>query len=274
MNRRRAVGPQEARTWLFVPGDRPERYEKAQASGADAVIIDLEDAVDDTRKEFARESVRTAAADGFAVALRINAADTEHFEADLDLLRAMHVPKAVVVAKAESAHVLHQVAAATAAPLIALIETACGVAALDEIAGHSAVCRLAFGAVDFSLDIDADADAEVLAPVRMQLVLASRIAGLAAPIDTPSVSLRDEGVIADDARRARAFGFGGKLCIHPAQVALVNEAFQPSPAQIERARALLAAAEGDGAAAFEGAMIDRPVLERARRVLHTARVSA
>jgi citrate lyase subunit beta/citryl-CoA lyase len=263
-----------ARTWLFVPGDRPERFDKAAASGADIVIVDLEDAVAPENKHAARDGVAAALDSGARIAVRINASDTVDFGADLDMLAGTrNPPLALVIAKAETADGLAG-AQSLGVPLIPLVESARGLLAAQELARARSVARLAFGAVDFSLDIGSGMHEDVLGHGRFHLVVASRAAGIAAPIDSPTLSLRDEDVITRSAAAAKRYGMSGKLCIHPAQVPIVARAFSPTPEEIDRARKLIAAAQNDGAVAHGGSLVDRPVLEKARRVLLEASIAA
>ena len=172
-----------------------------------------------------------------------------------------------MLAKAESVEQLDALAAG-AAPLLPLIETARGLAAVAAIAAHPRTARLLFGALDLQLDLDIEDEDEGLLLFRSQLVLASRLAGLPPPLDGVTATLRPEA-LSRDARRARRLGFGGKLCIHPVQVAAVNAAFLSSEAQLAWARRVCAAAEraGGGATTLDGVMVDLPVLRRAERVL-------
>lgn len=258
----RRVDVPAARTWLFVPGDRPERYAKALASGADGVIIDLEDAVASSEKDRARRETAAAIARDGSFAVRIGALPGGDGERDVEALLAVGAhPSAIVVAKAEDPVALDQVGRALGAPVIALIESARGLEAASEIAAASSVARLALGAVDLSLDLDSLPDDDVLAPVRSRLVVASRAAGLAGPLDSPSLDIAVLERVRDAASTARRFGMGGKLCIHPAQVSVVASAFLPSEAEVARARAILVAAADGGAAQMDGQMIDFPVLE-------------
>lgn len=248
---------------LFVPANRPERFAKAAISGADAVILDLEDAVAADAKDLARAALDK----GFAslpVIVRVNAHGTPWHLADLAAAAALR-PAAVVLPKAESASVTAQVISALGGvPVIALIESAAGLANVHAIA-RAGVARLAFGSVDFCADLGCEHLREVLLPCRSALVLASRLAGIAAPIDGVTVRLDDLHLSAEDAAHARALGMTGKLCIHPKQIAPVRAAFAPSEAELDWARRVLAS--GDGAATLDGAMVDEPVRLRARAVL-------
>lgn len=262
-----------ARSWLFVPGNRPERFEKALASGADAVIVDLEDAVAPADKGAAREAVAAWLSPDRPVYLRINAADTEWFADDLELVGHPGVA-GVVLPKAEAADVLARVAVrlAPAAVLLPLVETGFGVARAETLAAQPRVLRLMFGTIDFQLDLGIDGEGEELAFFRSKLVLASRLAGVQPPIDGVTTAIRDLDRLQADTQRARRMGFGGKLCIHPDQVATVNRAFAPSDEELAWAhRVVEAAGAADGAAvAVDGKMVDRPVLLRAQRMIAEA----
>lgn len=260
-----------ARTWLFVPGDRPDRFAKARSGGADVVIIDLEDAVAVAHKERARRAVAAAIAEDGSFAVRVSAPGSSAGEHDLLALASAGVrPRAVVIAKSEDPAEADEVGRLIGAPVIALIESARGLEAAAAIAAAESVVRLALGAVDLSLDLGSEPDDDVLAPVRSRLVVASRLAVIARPIDSPSLHIGASEQVRDAAITARRFGMGGKLCIHPAQVPVVAAAFLPSAEEIEAARAVLDAAAHDGAAQAGGQMIDLPVIARARSVLAAA----
>lgn len=250
---------------LFVPADRPDRFAKAAASGADAVILDLEDAVAAGAKSAARAALATNFTD-LPVIVRINAQGSPWHHADLAAVAALPFA-AVILPKAEDAATCRAVAHAAGHPVIALVETARGLANARAIAA-SGVVRLAFGSVDFCADLGCDHLREVLLPARSELVLASRLAGIAAPLDGVTVQLDDLSISHDDAAHARALGMTGKLCIHPKQVAEVKRAFAPTDAQIDWAHRVLAS--GDGAVSVDGAMVDEPVRIRARAILAQA----
>lgn len=256
------------RTYLFVPGDRPERFAKALGAGADAVILDLEDAVSASNKSLAREHVARAVAEGAEVILRINGADTADFVDDLALLRGLRV-KAVMLPKAESLEPLVELAAVSNTAVIPLIETALGVWDVLNIARAGGVERLAFGSIDFQVDVGCDGSDEALLYARSQIVLASKIAGVQAPIDGVSISLDDVEVITTEASRSRALGFAGKLCIHPRQVPVVNRVFTPTADELDWARRVIEASQhaGGGAVSVDGAMVDLPVLLKAQNLL-------
>lgn len=270
-------------SFLFVPANRPERYAKALACGADAVIVDLEDAVAPADKLLARQALLLAAASLDAaqrgrLLVRINAAGTPWHAVDLAALRALRARgvAGVMVSKAESPAVLAGVAAAAgpACALVPLIESVAGLDALDALAASSQVLRLAFGHLDFQADagLACGLDEAELVPVRLALVLASRRAGLVAPVDGISPGTQDTAQLSLDAARSRRGGFGGKLCIHPAQAAPVNVAFAPSAPELDWARRVQAAfAEaGGGVFSLDGRMVDAPVLRLALRTLAQA----
>lgn len=272
-------------SWLFVPGDRPERFAKALTSGADAVIVDWEDAVAPAAKAAAREQLAQAlprfdAAERARLVLRINAAGTPWHDDDLVAVRELAARglQAVVVPKAEQAAVLALVAAALGqgGALLPLIESAAGLAAVGEVATAPQVVRLLFGHLDFQADLGlaCGPDEEELVAVRLQLVLASRLAGLAPPVDGVTTETQDLDLVQAQAARALRGGFGGKLCIHPAQVAAVHAAFTPTPPQVDWARRVLAgfeAAQG-GVFSVDGRMVDAPVVKLARQLLARARL--
>ncbi len=260
------------RSVLFVPGNRPERFDKALAAGASAVIIDLEDAVAPADKPAAREAVRAWLRPQHAVILRINAEDTPWFADDLGLCGAPGVA-AVMAPKAERADTLTAINAAGARAQLPLVESAAGLANLAALAAMPGVVRLAFGSIDLQVDLGMkDATEDELLPFRLQLVLASRLAGIGAPLDGVSTAIDDEARLQLDVQRARRLGFAGKLCIHPRQVALVNRGMAPSPQELDWARRVLdaAAAAGGAALAVDGKMVDKPVLMRAEALLREA----
>ena len=251
---------------LFVPGDRPEQFAKAAASGGDAVILDLEDAVAPENKAAARVAVATRPALPCPVIVRIHAGDAAAFEEDLAAL-ARHPPESVMLAKAETAADLRRIRAVLGAVrLIPLIESARGLAGLPDMLGVEGVAQAAFGSLDFALDLGCAPDWEPLALARAEIVLRSRLASLAAPIDGVTLALDRSELVEADARRACALGFGGKLAIHPRQVVPIRSAFAPSAEEIAWADRVLAAIEGGGDQRIDGRMIDRPVIERARRI--------
>ena len=263
-----------ARSLLFAPGNDERKLEKALAAGADAVVADLEDAVPAGEKEAARTvagRVLRGAATASLVAVRVNAAGSEHWEADLqavaDLeLDALVLPKAIPDAV--------RALGPDGPPVIAIVETALGVRHAYETARLPRVAALVLGAVDLGLELGLEprADGQEVLYARSRLVLESAAAGLRSPFDLVHVDTRDDDGLEAEARLARSLGFRGKACIHPAQVAIVNRVFSPTAEERERARRVVEAyerglADGRGAVALDGEMIDFPIVERARRIL-------
>ncbi|MFV0282992.1 MAG: HpcH/HpaI aldolase/citrate lyase family protein [Castellaniella sp.] len=268
-----------ARSLLFVPATKPERFAKALDSGADCIIIDLEDAVAEGSKDVARDQLAqflTSLAPGVLarIVVRVNAVDTCWHAADLAMLRHSAAQGVTVMQpKSEAPAALRDIAQALGANacLVALIESLAGLDAVDVLAREPQVARLAFGHLDFQLDLGmrASVDEPELAFARHALVAASRRAGLPAPIDGVTTDTQDAERLVADARRARAFGFGGKLCIHPTQVARVNETLGYSEAERIWARRVLdeAARHGGEAFSLDGRMVDLPVIRAAQAVL-------
>ena len=274
-----------ALTYLFVPGDRPERFDKAIAAGADVTIFDLEDAVHPDAKAAARAAIGAWLATGRVsgqaahVLVRINDAASPHFNTDLEWLAALPTgtPLAgLMVPKAEQPSALGRIAEVLRrvnpdGQLVAIIESAAGIHQVDAVATAPGVARLAFGSLDYAVDLGCEHTRDALAYARARLVLASRVAGLPPPVDGVTTALKDEAVLAGDVAYAREIGFAGKLCIHPAQVAPVRAGFQPSAQQLDWARRVLeAAATGSHAVQVDGKMVDRPVIEQAKRLLALA----
>ncbi len=257
------------RTYLFVPGNRPERFEKARQSGAHAVILDLEDAVEDTQKDQARENVASWLLPERPIYVRINGTGTPWYERDLEVARIPGV-LGVVLPKAERPEQVALVAACLAgeARVLPLLETALGVWNARALAQAPRVERLAFGSVDFQLDTGITGDQEELLYARSHLVLASRVASILPPIDGVTMALDDLTRLRQDVAQAHRLGFGGKLCIHPEQVEMINRGFAPTEAEQAWARRVLEMAEAIGVGAFrlDGELIDRPVIERARSI--------
>lgn len=268
---------------LFVPGHRLDRLPKALASGAGAVIVDWEDAVGPADKPGAREQFGPALAacspaERARLLVRINAAGTPWHDADVAALRPLAAQglRAVVVPKAERAELLAGPAAALGegGALLPLIESAAGLEAARAIAAAPQVLRLLFGHIDFQADLGLACGPEEseLTSVRLRLVLVSRLAGLAPPVDGVTTDTQNAALVRAHAERALRGGFGGKLCIHPAQVAPVHAAFTPTPEQAEWASRVVRgfeAAQG-GVFSLDGRMIDAPVVTLARQVLRRA----
>ena len=258
-------------SYLFVPGNRPERFDKAYAAGADVVIIDLEDAVPPTEKEAARTAVAAWCDASKPIALRINSADSEWFAHDLQLCAHAGVA-AVILPKAAHLSEIAQVMQAGAKKVLPLIESAIGISHAFSLAAAQGVERLLFGSIDFSVDMDITGDDRELDYFRSQLVLASRLAGIAAPIDGVTTAIDDVAVLHAETLRGKRFGFGGKLCIHPKQLATVHAAYMPTSEEVSWAhRVLDVATNANGAAvAVDGKMVDKPVIIKAQRIAQLA----
>lgn len=248
---------------LFVPGNRPERFERAASAGADAVIIDLEDAVPAGAKHDARSALR-ANFGAKPILVRVNAIGTPWHNADLASLPAEGLA-GIVLPKAEVSHAFLELCATLPTPIIALIESARGLSQVRQIATTSNIARIAFGSIDFCADLSCAHSRQALISARAEIVLASRIGSLPAPIDGVTTAIDDETEILEDTRHACELGFGGKLCIHPRQIDAIRRGFAPSPAEIAWANEVVAS--GDGAAAIGGSMVDEPVRVRARSFL-------
>lgn len=268
-----------ARSLLFVPGNRPERFEKAARSGADAIVLDLEDSVPTTDKARARAQVveqwPRLRRLNVPLVVRINAADSDVAAADLAGLAPLDGLAAVMVPKAESADQMDRIRRAVGgAALLPLIETAAGLDAVKSIAAAASVLRLVVGTIDFMADtgIAGDEAESELVPLRFGVALATRLVRLAPAIDGVTVQTGDDGRLRDDTRRALRFGFGGKLCIHPNQVPVVHQALAPTAEELNWARRVLAAdaASGGAAVQLDGRMVDLPVVLQARRTVARA----
>ena len=259
------------RSYLFVPADRPERFGKALASGADRVIVDLEDAVKPDGKAAARQGLVAAGFDWNRIVLRVNDAASSFWADDWAAVAALPVA-AVLVPKAEDPATIAEAVAGAgrAIEVIPQIETVRGVVNLAGLLAAPGVKRVAFGHLDYAVDLGAAPDWEPMLYTRSTLVLQSRIAGRDAPIDSVTPNFSDDAGLASETEAARKLGFGAKLLIHPRQVATVRRVFAPSEADVDWARRVIAALEtasAGGAVTVDGRMIDKPVADAARRVL-------
>lgn len=265
------------RSALFVPATRPERFAKALASGADAVIIDLEDAVEPEAKDAARDNLVQFAADHpqASFLVRINGAGTPWFEHDLGACGNLPQVAAIMLAKSESPEQVAHVGA-SGKSVLPLIESARGIRALQSIAATPAVGRLSFGTLDMMLDVGVTpgtrAAGVLLDTLRCDFILQSSLHGLQPPLDGVHPDIRDTEGLADAAGFARDLGFGGLMCIHPAQIEVVHRTFAPSASDLAWARRVVEQAEARRSSAFQldGQMVDRPVIERARRIVARA----
>ena len=271
---RKVFIPMHPKSYLFVPGNRPERFAKACASGADAVILDLEDAVSPAAKGLARDAVCSWLTSGQSAYVRINAEGTEWFDADVAALVNLPGVLGIVVPKAENALSIATLSARLSehCVLLPLLESALGFDNLRAIAHAPKVQRLIFGTLDFQVDTGIRGDGEELLYFRSQLTLVSRVAGIAAPVDGVTASIDDSTLIRTETMRARNLGFRAKLCIHPKQVASVHQAFLPRADEIDWAKKVLAAVKiSDGSATIvDGKMVDVPIILKAKEILTLA----
>jgi citrate lyase subunit beta/citryl-CoA lyase len=272
------------RSVLFVPGTRADRFSRAFASGADAVVLDLEDAVEAGRKAEARELVGKFVSSlgsdtQSAVFVRINAPVSPWIDDDVDWLRGLQgFVDAVVLPKVEIAAVIDGVADATPdRRVIPLIETARGVMNVSEIIlAEAEIPAVLFGAEDLTaeLGVPRTLQGEELLYARSAVVIAAATIE-AEPIDAVWVDLANPDALRQDATRAKALGFRGKMAIHPDQVGVINEVFSPTAGEIAAARQLVEADDrarekGEGVFRFGETMVDAPVIKRAKRILELA----
>jgi len=263
-------GLETARSLLFVPGSRPDRFAKAGGSGADLVVVDLEDAVAPADKAEAREHAGAWLA-GHAWGVRINPPGTEWFAEDLRTVARHRC--VVMVPKAESPHQLADICRGLApgSVVVALVETAAGVLRAADVAAVDGVGRLAFGNFDLAAQLGVSPDDRAaMATARGTLVLASAAAGIAPPFDGVTGDVQDVAGLREDLRASVALGFTGKLCIHPRQVLPVHDVLAPTAEDLAWAAEVVAGADDGGVAVVGGQMVDKPVVDRARRLLATA----
>ncbi|MDR0242933.1 MAG: CoA ester lyase [Burkholderia sp.] len=259
------------RSYLFVPGNRPERFNKAAQSGADAIILDLEDAVPVADKVSAREHIRSWLLAGGSGYVRVNAAGTEWHDDDVRALAGLPNLSGIVLPKAEQPEVLHRVAEElhSTAILLPLIESANGFGYLQQICNAPKVQRLLFGTLDFQVDMQMRGTGNELLFFRSQLTLASRLAGIGSPVDGVTTAIDDARPVSQDTTEARNLGFGGKLCIHPKQVTAVHAAFSYTQDEYDWAKRVMEAVQTSAGAAttVDGKMVDNPVIQSAQRII-------
>ena len=275
--------PRRLRSLLFAPAVRPDLLRKMPRTGADAIVIDLEDATPPEAKDTGRAEMRSAVADlagQLPVLVRVNDDTTPWHDDDLDSLPTEGLA-GIVVPKIETIAGLDSLAARLAdrgldMPVIGGVETALGVADARSLLAHDVISAGYFGAEDFIADLGGvrTASNDEVAYARAQIALAGRLADVTV-IDQIVADFTADDRCRRECLEARAMGYGGKLCIHPSQVSIANAAFLPSSEEIDRARRLLEAyddakAQGVASVAFEGQMVDEPVARQARRVLAQA----
>src|SRR5215470_13184341 len=269
------------RSLLFTPADRPDRFAKGPSSGADGVVLDLEDGVGLPAKPAARKAALAffadpvAAPSGFVWALRLNHVTTQAGLEDLLALRDANKPAVVVLPKTESVAeieiALAHLSANGTPTIVALIESGRGLAAAEEIATHPAVAALAFGGADLAADLHATLTWEPMLFARSRIVQAAASAGIAA-WDVPFLDIHDPDGLERETVAAKALGYVCKLAIHPAQIARINAAFTPSQSEVVRAQRVVSAFEAahGGACQVDGKMVDAPVVKAARRTVALA----
>ena len=275
--------PRRLRSLLFAPAVRPDLLRKMPRTGADAIVIDLEDATPPEAKDTGRAEMRSAVADlagQLPVLVRVNDDTTPWHDDDLDSLPTEGLA-GIVVPKIETIAGLDSLAERLTArgldmSVIGGVETALGVADARPLLAHDVISAGYFGAEDFIADLGGvrTASNDEVAYARAQIALAGRLADVTV-IDQIVADFTDDDRCRRECLEARAMGYGGKLCIHPSQVLIANAAFLPSSEEIDRARRLLEAyddakAQGVASVAFEGQMVDEPVARQARRVLAQA----
>lgn len=276
------------RSWLFVPGSNQKMLQKARTIVADVVIIDLEDAVAPADKAAARRLAAEALSEPWAQAVyvRTNALDSaavldEVMELSVTALTGFVVPKVESGASLQGfSYLLDRVEQKNGLEpgrlqVMPMIETARGMENIQDIARASTrVCSLAFGAVDFALDIGVQSlPPQYVEWIQFGLVAASRSAGIGAPIDAVYLGIHDDEGLAQSATRAKAAGFAGKLAIHPDQVSILNQVFSPQGGEITWAKEVVeryeaAIENGQGSVQVDGKMVDLPVYELAKRLLN------
>jgi citrate lyase beta subunit len=267
---------QRLRSLLFAPGSDERKLAKALSSAADAVVCDLEDAVAPADKDAAREVTRRALAEagerGPARLVRINAAGTAWFEDDLAFTAGLALD-GIVLPKASPDAVA--ALGTDGPPVVAIVETAMGLRQAYEIASGTRVAALLLGSVDLSAEVGLEPrpDAQEILYARSKVAIDSAAAGVRGPLDVVHLDFGDEAGLEEQCRLARALGFRGKASIHPGQIETINRVFSPSDEEIAWARGVVEAFDGQsaGVLAVNGAMVDRPVVERARRILEEAR---
>lgn len=261
---------------LFVPGDRPERFQKAFKSGAHVVVIDLEDAVAPENKDEALSNVlehlsNDSKAEPLQALVRIN---KDRISTELPALVDLASKPGngllgIMFPKVESPSDIPGDLGGIA--VVALIESATGIENISSLAKAEGVTRLAFGAVDFGAELESQ-HPTLLGYARSRIVIASASAGLTRPFDSPSVEIKNQEVIIEDCIDGYKLGFGGKLSIHPSQLDSIHTSFAPSAEEIEWANKILQST--DAAAQVDGQMIDRPVYEKAKKILLRAQANS
>lgn len=266
---------QRCRTWLFVPASKMALVPKAFASGADCVIVDLEDAVADAQKAAARSDLQRYCEqpEHRPIWVRINRAGTEAFDADVAICRQLSNIAGVILAKAQTAADIEAAHQGTRLPVIALIESAFGLHHSEQMATVKGLVGFSYGFLDLCNDLGVQVgtpSADIIAnQIRYQLLLTSRIHQLLPPIDTVYPDFNDVQGLEARVRLWSQMGLSGMLCIHPKQVATVQQALTPAISDIDFAKRVVETYERSGEAVFEidGNMVDAPVIARCQQLL-------
>ena len=267
------------KTWLFVPATRMDRVTKAFASGANAVIVDLEDAVAQVDKAQARLALKDYVDQQHdnksyrPIWVRINQASSNEFIHDLVLCQQLPKLAGVLLAKAEQAVDIEKVYQETGLPVIALIENALGLYQIEAMAKASGLVAFSYGFLDFCNDLHAQVgtpSADIIAnQIRYQLIVTSKVHQLLAPIDTVYADFNDSTGLNKRVKLWSQMGMSGMLCIHPKQVAVVQQSLQPTDSELEFAKKVVVEYERSEQAVFniDGNMVDAPVIERSYQLL-------
>lgn len=262
----------QARSVIFVPGHRADRFDKAARSGADYVVIDLEDAVGPDLKDAARENVHRWLASGGSAVVRINGVGTPWYADDVaalaDFPAAAMLPK--ISSPQEVPELLDRLKPGSC--LVPLLETSVSVLRAVEVCSVPGVVRAIFGSADLGRELGLDyTDPAALHHARSHIVLASAAAGIAPPLDGATADLHDEEKLRAETRHAVQLGFGGRACLHPRQVPVVNAVFTPSAESVRWARRVVDATAGDPTVtSVDGQVVGVPVVEQAKRILARA----
>jgi len=262
-------------TFLFVPGNRPDRFASAWSSKADVVVLDLEASVHPDSKSTARVEVARwlpSAPDHVTALVRLNRPGTEDVARDIEalaVLRGFGLMCSGAELGADIDRLLLE--AQGKLPVVLLVETALGVEQANQLAALPGVCRLAFGNMDYATELNLGPEHWGLIYPSSRIVVASRCAKLPPPIAGVTANIRDRDAVTREGGFERSLGFGAKMCIHPGQLEWARQVFEPTDEEREWARRILEATANSHAVSVDGQMIDRPVIERASRILERAR---
>lgn len=264
------------RSFLFVPGNRSDRFDKALSTCADYIILDLEDAISPKEKAKARDLIDNWFNKQNRVInellIRVNGIDTSWYDDDIRLIKSLPI-KGLVIPKVEKSEVINSASDALGEDkiLVALLETVTGIINIRELASHKKISCIAFGGADFRVDSGIEGDERELDYIRTKIVLESQYAGLYRPIYSVTEDINNQARLESDVVTAKQFGFGGKLCIHPDQIDIVNKGFMPNASDIAWANNVISKINlaGNDAVAIDGKLIDKPIIERAKHILNS-----